>query len=210
MSDYTSHPVCSVDDVQALVGGEPHAIVPHKLFDHLEPRSREFIAQSPFLLLATSDREGHLDVSPKGDGPGFAFVEDEHTLWIPDRSGNKLIFGLRNILENPQVGIVFLIPGTEETLRVNGRAELHAAPAILEKLEARGRPAIVGIRVAVEECFFHCAKAFKRSHLWDHANWPDRFRISFGELLAPRMGKDVDTVAKQIDELVEEDYRSGL
>ena len=209
MPDYTSHPLTSVDEVQQLAGGEPHAIVPHKLFDHLEPRSREFIALSPFLLLATSDRDGHLDVSPKGDAPGFVWVEDEHTLWIPDRPGNKLIFGLRNILENPQVGIVFLVPGTQETVRVNGRAALHAAPELLDKLAARGRPAVMGIRVEVEECFFHCAKAFKRSQLWAHETWPDRFAISFGELLAPRMGGDAE-VAKQIDQAVEDDYRSGL
>ncbi len=209
MSDFTSRPLTRVDEVQQLVGGDPHPIVPHKLFDHLEPRSREFIAASPFLLLATSDREGRLDVSPKGDAAGFVWVEDEHTLWIPDRPGNKLIFGLRNILENPQVGVVFLIPGTQETLRVNGRAELHAAPALLEELAARGRSAVVGIRVEVEECFFHCAKAFKRSKLWAHETWPDRFAISFGELLAPRMGAGAE-VAKEIDAVVEEDYRTGL
>lgn len=209
MPDLTSHRLTSVDEVQALAGGEPHPIVPHKLFDHLEPRSQEFIGASPFLLMATSDREGHLDVSPKGDAPGFVWIEDDHTLWIPDRPGNKLIFGLRNILENPQVGLVFLIPGTQETLRVNGKAELHAAPELLEKLAARGRSAIVGIRIEVEECFFHCAKAFKRSNLWAHEKWPERFSISFGELLAPRMGAGAD-VAKEIDAVVEEDYRTGL
>ncbi len=101
------------------------------------------------------------------------------------------------------------MPGTQETVRVNGRAELHAAPEILEKLSARGRPAIVAIRVEVEECFFHCAKAFKRSKLWDPATWPERFAISFGELLAPRMGGGND-VAEQIDAAVEQDYREGL
>jgi PPOX class probable FMN-dependent enzyme len=209
MPDYTSRRLTRVDEVQELAGGDPHRIVPYKLFDHLEPRSQEFIAGSPFLLLATSDREGRLDVSPKGDAAGFVWVEDEHTLWIPDRPGNKLIFGLRNILENPQVGLVFLIPGTQETLRVNGRAELHAAPELLEKLAARGRPAVMGIRVAVEECFFHCAKAFKRSKLWEPATWPERFAISFGALLAPRMGAGAD-VAREIDAVVDEDYRTGL
>ncbi len=207
--DYRAKPVTSLEEVQTLVGGEPHEIVPHKLFDHLEPRSREFIEASPFLLLATGDAEGHLDVSPKGDGPGFVYIEDEHTLWIPDRPGNKLAFGLKNILASGRVGIVFLMPGTQETVRVNGRAELHAAPEILEKLSARGRPAIVAIRVEVEECFFHCAKAFKRSKLWDPATWPERFAISFGELLAPRMGGGND-VAEQIDAAVEQDYREGL
>lgn len=209
MTDYRSRPITSVEEVQELVGGEPHPIVPHKLFDHLEPRSLEFIASSPFLLLATSDEKGRLDVSPKGDAPGFVWVEDAKTLWIPDRPGNKLAFGLRNVLANPRVGVVFLMPGTQETLRVNGRAELHAAPEILQKLEARGRSAVIATRVAVEECFFHCAKAFKRSKLWDPTTWPERFAISFGELLAPRMGGGAE-VAKEIDAAVEQDYREGL
>lgn len=206
---HSQSPVKSVDELVELVGGEPHPIVPHKLWDALDSRAREFIAASPFVLLATSDRAGQLDVSPKGDGAGFVWVEDDKTLWIPDRPGNKLIFGLRNILENPVVGLLFLIPGTQETLRVNGRAELHAAPEVLAKLEARGKPALVAIRVEVEECFFHCAKAFKRSGLWKHESWPERFAISFGEILAPRMGGG-DDEARAIDLAVEEDYRERL
>lgn len=209
MSSYSSHPVTRVADLQELVGGDPHPIVPHKLFDALEPRALEFIGQSPFLLLSTSDRDGHQDVSPKGDGPGFVWVEDENTLWIPDRPGNKLAFGHKNILENPHIGLLFLIPGTEETLRVNGTAELHADPELLERLAARRRPAVLAIRVAVEECFFHCAKAFKRAKLWKRDSWPERFRISFGELLAPRMGGG-ETEVRMIDEAVEADARERL
>lgn len=209
MTDLRSQPVRDVATLQGLVGGEPHPIVEKKIFDHVEERSAAFIERSPFLLLATSDREGRQDVSPKGDAPGFAWLEDERTLWIPDRPGNKLAYGLKNLLENPQVGVLFLMPGTEETVRVNGRAEIHAAPEVLEKFAARGKPAIVAIRIDVEECFFHCAKAFKRSKLWKQESWPERFRLSFGELMAPRIGGGKKEAA-EIDEIVEKDYRDGL
>jgi PPOX class probable FMN-dependent enzyme len=209
MSDYRAHPVTRVEELQELVGGDPHPVVPLKLFDSLEPRALEFIGRSPFLLLSTSDRTGRQDVSPKGDAPGFVWVENDKTLWIPDRPGNKLAFGHKNILENPHVGLLFLIPGTEETLRVNGTAELHADAELLGQLAARGRPAVLAVRVAVEECFFHCAKAFKRAKLWKPDIWPERFRISFGELLAPRMGGGAAEV-RMIDEAVETDARERL
>ena len=209
MSKYDSLPLRDLESLRKQVGGEAHPVATRKVFELLEPHSQAFIARSPFLLLATSDREGGLDVSPKGDAAGFVWVQDEHTLWIPDRPGNKLIFGLQNILQNPRVGIVFLIPGTQETLRVNGRAELHAAPELLEQLAARGRPALLAIRVEVQECFFHCAKSFRRSGLWQPDSWPDPFRVSFGDVLAPRIGGG-EQEAREIDEVVEADYRDHL
>ena len=202
------HRITSVDQLRARMG-EPHPLVPHKLWRVLEPAVATFIQRSPFLLLATTDTAGNLDVSPKGDGPGFVAVEDETTLLIPDRKGNKLIFGLQNILANPHVGLIFLIPGTEETLRVNGTAELTSDPSILARLSARGQAAIVAIRVTVQECFFHCAKAFKRSQLWQPETWPQRQPISFGKLLAPKVGGD-DALARQIDQVVEDDYKNNL
>ena len=188
---------------------ELRAIVPDanpatqlKIFDRLEEPAPEFIARSPFLLLATSDPEGRLDVSPKGDGPGFVTLEDEKTLLIPDRRGNNLAMGLENILDNPHVGVLFLVPGTGETLRVNGSAELRADPALLDRLAARGRPAQLVIRVSVEECFFHCPKAFLRADLWNADGWPEVQRVSFGRILAKRMGKGRD-VADKIDAALE-------
>ena len=209
MTNLTSHPVQDFETMQQLVGGDPHPVAVQKVFDHLEERATEFIAQSPFLLMSTSDSDGSQDVSPKGDAPGFVWQEDSHTLWIPDRPGNKLAFGLKNLLQNPRVGLLFLLPGTEETLRVNGRAEIHASPELLDKLAARGKPAVLAIRVEVDECFFHCAKAFKRSKLWQPDSWSERFRVSFGQLLAPRVGGGAE-IAKEIDEIVEADYRDGL
>ena len=190
--------------------GQPKGHLSRKELPKLNEHSRHFIALSPFLVLSTSAaNDGPADASPRGDAPGFVQVLDDTTIAIPDRPGNKLAFGLKNILENPQVGLLFLMPGTPETLRINGRAEIHAGMEIREKLSARTRPAVVAIRVAVEECFFHCAKAFKRSELWKPDTWPDRYRISFGELLAPKMGGG-PAEAKAIDDMVEQDYRDGL
>ena len=131
------------------------------------------------------------------------------TLLIPDRKGNKLIFGLQNILMNARVALIFLVPGTEETLRIHGSAELTAAPEIVERLSARGQPALLAIRVRIERCFFHCAKAFKRSRLWRPESWPERLRISFGKLLAPRLGGS-EELERTIDRMVEEDYKTNL
>jgi PPOX class probable FMN-dependent enzyme len=208
MQSTDPHRISTVEQLRALVG-EPHPLVPHKLWKTLEPAAAEFIRRAPFLLLATSDADGRIDVSPKGDGPGFVAIEDDRTLLIPDRKGNKLVFGLQNILVNPHVGVLFITPGTEETLRVNGAAEITADSAILDRLSARGQPAVVAIRVTIEECFFHCAKAFKRSQLWRPEAWPTRQPISFGKLLAPKVGGD-DAMAQQIDLFVEQDYKTNL
>ena len=208
MTAVDSHRISTVDELRTIIG-TPSDLVPHKLWTALDETCTDFIQRSPFLLLATSDAEGNMDVSPKGDGPGFVAVEDATTLLIPDRSGNKLIFGLQNILANPHVGLIFLIPGTGETLRVNGTAELTSHPAILDRLSARGKPAVVAIRVRIKEVFYHCAKAFLRAQLWKSDTWPEKKKISFGKILAGKMGAD-DKMAEQIDQFVEQDYKTNL
>jgi uncharacterized protein len=202
------HRIGSVEELREVIS-EPHDAAQLKLEDALDEFAIAFIADAPFLVLSTADAEGRLDASPKGDEPGFVLVEDEHTLVIPDRPGNHLAFGLTNMLDNPHVGVLFIIPGTKETLRVNGRAELTRDPQLLERLAARGKPAVLAIRVHVEECFFHCSKAFVRSKLWDHERWPDRKKVSFGEMLAPKVGDDPSLVGV-IDGLVEADARDNL
>jgi hypothetical protein len=202
------HLLASLEQVRAIIGPEVPAIKA-KFFPALEETASHFIRHSPLLLLATVDRAGHPDVSPKGDGPGFVAIEDAHTLLIPERKGNKLIQGLQNILATGRIALVFLVPGTEETLRVHGRAELTADPELLTRLEERGQPALLAIRVHVEQVFFHCAKAFKRSKLWQPDSWPPNLRISFGKLLAKKLGAG-EEAAQKIDAAVEEDYRTGL
>jgi PPOX class probable FMN-dependent enzyme len=189
--------------------GSAGAVTPLKLLTELDDAAIDFIRRAPFLVLATADAAGNQQASPKGDEPGFVLVENRRTLLIPDRSGNNLLFGLENILANPHVGLLFIMPPNTETLRVSGKAELSADPALLERLAARGKPAKVVIRLTVTQCFFHCAKAFIRSRLWQHESWPARTPFSFGRYLAPKMGKGA-AVAREIDAHVEEDYRTNL
>jgi uncharacterized protein len=203
------HRIESVAALRAIVG-ESSPATEAKIEPVIGEFARAFIARSPFLMMATSDAEGRLDVSPKGDGPGFVTVENEQTLLVPDRTGNRLVFGLQNVLANPRVGLVFLVPGTGETLRVNGRAELTSDPALCARLaDARGKAAVLVIRVAVEECFFHCAKAFLRSELWKPETWPAHQKVSFGKMMARKFGGD-DTMAASIDQMIDEDYRNNL
>ena len=208
MENPSDYRITSVDQLRAIMG-VPNQVTPLKLMTALDGTAIDFIRRSPFLVLSTADADGNQDASPKGDGPGFVAIEDRNTLLIPDRKGNKLLFGLQNILANPRVGILFVAPPTSETLRVNGTAEIVVDPAILERLSARGQPAQVAIRVTVRECFFHCAKAFIRSELWNHEKWPERIKISFGKYLAEKMGAGED-VAKQIDAAVDQDYKTNL
>jgi len=208
MAESDDYRITTVEQLRGLIG-EPYPIVKHKLLSALDEMAIDFIKRSPFLVLGTADADGNLDVSPKGDGPGFVAVENESTLLVPDRPGNKLIFSLQNILANPHVGIIFMVPNTDETLRVNGTAELTTDPVLVRRLAARGKMAQLAIRVSVRECFFHCAKAFRRSQLWNHENWPPPASISFGKLLAAKMGGG-EEMTRQIDEQCEVDYKTNL
>jgi PPOX class probable FMN-dependent enzyme len=204
----SGHRIETVAQLQALIG-EPNPLTPKKLLSALDEAATDFIGRSPFIVLATADADGNQDASPKGDGPGFVAVEDERTIVIPERKGNRLMFSLRNILANPRVGIIFLVPGTDETFRVNGSAELTADPDLLVRLSARGAPALLAIRVKVQECFFHCAKAFIRSQLWKPESWSERRKISFGKLMSAKIGGG-DDLAQQIDKAIDQDYKDNL
>jgi PPOX class probable FMN-dependent enzyme len=140
----------------------------------LLPEHRAWLAASPFCLVATSGADGTCDVSPKGDPAGFVHVVDDTTIAIPERPGNKRADGFANILGNPHVGLLFLVPGRGDTLRINGRATLLADAPYADRLEVKGhRPAVI-LEVAIEQIFFHCSKAFLRSQLWEPATWaPD-------------------------------------
>ena len=200
--------ISDLAELRAVVG-EPHDLARKKQIDHLDAHCREFIAHAPFLLLGTADATGRCDVSPKGDAPGFVQVLDDHHLVIPDRPGNKRFDGMRNILENPHVGLIFLVPERGETLRVNGRAAITRDPALLARMEVGGKRPLLAIGVEVEEVFLHCAKAFKRSGLWEPERWPDLAALaSSARIFRDHMGSDmsVEEMARRIDE----GYRTRL
>jgi PPOX class probable FMN-dependent enzyme len=198
----------SAEALRALLGS-PNDLVRRKIHAQLNARAIDFIGKSPMLMLSTADAQGNATVSPKGDPAGFVCVEDERTLLIPERKGNKLIFSLTNILANPAVGLVFMVPGTCETLRVQGHAELLDDAELCEKVYARGAKALLVIRVRVTECYFHCAKAFLRSELWNPDTWPEKITISFGEEIAESGGMD-RAVIDEFDRGVAGRYKTDL
>lgn len=155
-------------DLRALHAA-PSPLVKKKCVDRLDKNCRAFIGLSPFLVIGTAGADGRGDVSPRGDPPGFVKVIDDKTLLIPDRPGNNLLDSLSNIIANPEVGLIFFIPGFDETLRVNGRAEVVRDPALLAPLAIDGKTPKTGIRVAVHEVYLHCARSFRRARLWDPA-----------------------------------------
>jgi len=193
--------------------GTPHKMTQQKVYDHLFVEAQDFIAKSPLLFLATRDKDGMPTVSPKGDAAGFVEVMDERRLLIPDRPGNKLLFGMTNIIETGTVGLIFLIPGMEETLRISGRCIIRDDADLCERLAARNRPAELVLDVAVETCFFHCAKAFKRSETWAPDSWPEPVKISFGDIIARNASKSKTAqfaIKKAVDIGVSADYKKNL
>jgi uncharacterized protein len=174
--DGAMKPEFLVEDIEALRGLFPatHPIAVQKSLDHLDRHAVDFIARAPFLCIGTQSAHGAADVSPRGDPRGFVKVLDEKTLLIPDRPGNNRLDTLANILANPVVGLMFVIPGFDETMRVNGRAQISRDPDLLALTMVQERISTVAIVVRVEEVFIHCAKAFRRSKLWDPAERQDR------------------------------------
>ena len=189
--------------------GSPHPSTETKKYTALNEEALEFINASPFLVMTTSSSANNLDASPKGDQPGFVIAEDNKTLLIPDRPGNKLADGHLNILDNPTIGLIFFVPNTRETLRINGSAELIDDADVLDRLAARGRPALLATRVKIEECFFHCGKALIRSKLWQPESWPEKGNVSFGKMFVKRSDAD-PKIAALVDAEIEKDYQENL
>ena len=166
-----------------------------KELDHLDAHCRRFISLSPFAIVSSAAADGRCDASPKGGPPGFTRVLDHHRLLIPDATGNRRLDGFQNMLENPHVGILFLIPGMGETLRVNGRVELTRDPELLDGLQTGGHPAKLALIVHAEQVYLHCAKALIRSALWDPETWAEELP-SAAEILSDHIGiGDVDASA---------------
>ncbi|MBA4777682.1 MAG: pyridoxamine 5'-phosphate oxidase family protein [Rhizobiales bacterium] len=209
------NPDFAIIDEQALRGlFEPtHALAIQKCQDRLGVHAQEFIRRSPFLCIGTQNLEGKADVSPRGDPAGFVKVLDGRTLVIPDRPGNNRLDTLSNIIANPVVGLLFIVPGFDDTLRVNGRATLSNDPELLKLMSVADRIPKLAIVVKVDEVFMHCAKAFRRSHLWDPAHlqvrseMPSLIKIILDETTgAPTDGREM----QKMDEQLEQDYRRTL
>jgi hypothetical protein len=179
----TTHRITDVAALEKLYGLPSGASV-EKEIDYLHPHYQRLIAASPFFVLATSG-PGGMDASPRGDAPGFVVVEDEKTLLFPDRRGNNRVDSLRNIVADPRVALLFLVPGIGETLRVNGRAEIRTDPALLEHFRVEGKPPRSVIVVRVDTVFFQCARAIFRSNLWDPARHVERASLpSLGTIVS--------------------------
>jgi PPOX class probable FMN-dependent enzyme len=167
------HDITSEAELRELLG-EPAPAALAKERTQLHELDREWLAASRFCLVATSGADGSCDVSPKGDPAGFTLVLDERTIAVPERAGNRRADGYRNLLTNPHVGLLYLLPGRGDTLRINGRARLTRDPALLDRMLVRGHRPVLAMVVEIEQVFHHCAKAFLRSELWDPTTWrPD-------------------------------------
>lgn len=204
-----------IDQVETLrqLLGKPHPMTEKKIYDHVFPAAREFLELSPLVFMATSGASGLPTVSPKGDAAGFVKLVDDRTLLIPERPGNKLLHGLTNIIESGTVGLLFIVPGTEETLRINGDCGLYTDKQICEELSANGRPALLLMRVDIRQCFFHCAKAFRRNGVWKPETWPAPVKVSFGKQIAGNTGLGgVAEVAlsRVVDQAVKTDMKKNL
>ncbi len=189
--------ITTVEQLEAIVG-LPTGLAATKERDALTDIDRAWLAATPFCVLATSDDEGRCDASPKGDPPGqLVHVVDERTIAIAERPGNRRVDGYRNVLANPHVGLTFLIPGRGDTLRINGRARLVDDAAYFDAMAVRGKRPILALEVEIETVFFHCAKAFLRSGLWDPESWepgsvPRRAVIAHELEHSPRTLEDLD------------------
>ncbi|WP_298827949.1 pyridoxamine 5'-phosphate oxidase family protein [uncultured Planococcus sp.] len=199
----------TVEELREITG-KPSELVNNKVISYLDEHCRGFIAKSSFLTLSTADELGFCDVSPRGDAAGFVYVLNDKQLIIPERPGNKRMDSMRNILSNPNIGLMFLIPGLGETLRINGKASVIHDEELLGKMAVNGKNPLLGIGVDVEECFIHCAKAFKRSELWNPETWTDKEELPKGAKILAAHAKLPNVDEEAIGKLLEKSYRDTL
>jgi len=215
MAGVQFNPDFAIDDEQSLreLFEPPHSLAILKCQDSLGEHAREFIRRSPFLCIGSQHPDGKADVSPRGDPPGFVKVLDERTIAIPDRPGNNRLDTLANIIANPNVGLLFVIPGFEDTLRISGRAGLTRDPELLKDMAVAGRVPKLAILVSISEVFLHCAKAFRRSRLWSADYFQDRSEMPslIKMILDETTGAPTDqNEMRTMDEGLEEDYQRTL
>jgi PPOX class probable FMN-dependent enzyme len=189
--------------------GEPKETTRCKIHHKLTAQAQKFIRHCPLVMLSTSDADGASTVSPKGDYAGFVQIDDEQTLYIPERQGNKLLVTLQNIIENPRIGLLFLVPRTRETLRVHGTASLTADPTLCGELGAHNKPALLVIKVDVTESYFHCGKALIRSDLWNPQSWGEGVPVSFATEIAANKPMEQDSI-QELENAIASSYQSTL
>src|SRR5690606_10145529 len=199
----------SEEELRSIIG-MPSEMVKRKVISYLDHNCIEFISASPFLVISTSDEFGFCDASPRGDHAGFVQVLNEKYILIPERPGNKRMDSMRNILVNPRIGLLFMIPGLGETLRVNGKATLVKDDELLEKMSVKGKKPLLGIGVEVEECFIHCAKAFIRSGLWEPSCWPETASLPSPAKILLEHTRLPDTTTESMQERLSESYKQRL
>ena len=201
--------VIRTEDELRQVLGHPSAGAAGKAIDHIDKHFAGFIAQSPFVLVGSSDGAGNQDVSPKGDPFGFVVVLDEHTLAIPDRPGNRRGDTFSNIIKNPNVALFFMVPGVPETLRVQGRASIVRDPALRDRMAVKGRSPELAVVVDVDEAFMHCAKCVVRADLWKPEHWPDPADVpSLSAAIIDQ--KKLAVTPEQMDAAMAKDVRERL
>ena len=215
MTTSIARPEFSITDEQSLrrLFKPTHTLAALKSHSTLDRHAQDFIRRSPFLCIGTQNMDGKADVSPRGDPAGFVQVLDDRTLAIPDRPGNNRLDTCSNILANPNVGLLFIIPGFDDTLRINGQASLTTDPQVLQGMAVNDRLPTLAIVVKVDEVFLHCAKAFRRSRLWDPANFQNRKDMPtlLHMILDQTTGAPEDPEEmRRIDEGLEEDYRTSM
>lgn len=202
------HLISTEADLEKVIGEAPE-FLRAKVVTALDEPMLEFISRAPLVFISTEDADGGLDISPKGDAPGFVQFSDAEELLIPERPGNKLTFGFKNLLRNPQIGLIFVAPNMRETLRVKGRATISKDPKILNALQAQGKPAILCTVVEVDECFFHCGKAMIRSKMWQPDEWAEP-----GPALMVRQATEVimkdPSLEAVVEQEIERSYRDDL
>ncbi|HUZ84392.1 MAG TPA: pyridoxamine 5'-phosphate oxidase family protein [Gaiellales bacterium] len=204
------HAISSEAELRAALG-MPADLVLSKIADRLNPLTRQFIERSPFLCIATSAPDGSCDVSPRGDPAGFVRILDERTLLVPDRPGNRIADTLRNILANPSVGLVFLIPGVGDSFRVNGRATIVDDPELLAPSAVDGSVPRLGIVVEIAQAYTQCSKALIRSDLWNPDRYVDRSELpTSGEILRSLRGGEFDAERYDRDRAARYQRREGM
>ena len=206
--EHTATEIRTLADLQEITGVATGPAIA-KERDRLVPVHREWLAVSRFLLLATSGADGTCDVSPKGDPAGFVHVLDDRTIAIPERPGNGRVDGWRNVLENPRVGLIFLVPGRSDTLRINGRARLVRDADYFDVLAVKGRRPLLACEVTVDQVFFHCPKAFMRSELWRTETWPAKDRLPSVAAIAKELARP-DEPLERIEEYYGPSYADRL